>query len=55
MDEMARLLRVSRRTVLLWRQAGFLPFIKLPGCRRVLFDPEAVRQALQRAQRGGSL
>lgn len=42
---------VSRRTWYSWRRKG-LPYIRLPGSRRVLYDWGSVRQWLLRQQRG---
>ena len=46
-------LPLSRRTIFDWRESGKLPFIRLPGSSRVLYDWAAVRSALLRQQRGG--
>ena len=45
-------LRVSRRTLATWRSRGVIPFIRLPGSRRILFDWNSVRAALLRQQKG---
>lgn len=45
------LLGVSRRTLSSWRERGLIPFIRLPGSRRIIFDWESVRAALLRRQR----
>jgi predicted site-specific integrase-resolvase len=44
-------LGVSRRTLKTWRDRGLIPFCRLPGSRRILFDWESVRGALLRAQK----
>lgn len=44
---------VSRRTWGNWKRRGLVPFIRLPGSRRCLYDLESVRGALLRMQRGG--
>jgi predicted site-specific integrase-resolvase len=44
-------LGVSRRTLSSWRERGQIPFVRLPGSRRILFDWESVRNALLRAQK----
>lgn len=47
-------LPVSRRTLTSWKAKGWIPFIKAPGGRRVLYDSASVRTALIRLQRGGA-
>jgi len=44
--ELLRRVPVSRRTLQNWRLKGVLPFIRLPRARRVLYDWELVRRAL---------
>jgi hypothetical protein len=42
------ILPVSRRSLANWRQKKLIPFIRLPGTRRILYDPASVRAALLR-------
>ena len=53
-DEKVILQRVpiSRRTLYVWRESGKVPFIKVPGSRRVVFHWASFEQALLRLQRG---
>jgi hypothetical protein len=44
---------VCRRTLNSWRQKKLIPFIRLPGSRRLLYDFESVRGALLRMEQGG--
>jgi hypothetical protein len=46
------LIGVSRRTFATWRERGLIPYVKLPGSRRVLYSWENVRAALLRQQKG---
>ena len=46
-EECAQMLRVSPRTVDSMRAERGLPFLTLPMSRRILFDPEQVRNWLQ--------
>jgi hypothetical protein len=41
---------VCRRTLNSWRQKKLIPFIRLPGTRRLLYDFESVRAALLRME-----
>jgi predicted site-specific integrase-resolvase len=43
---------VCRRTLHAWRRKNLIPYIKLPGTRRILYDFEAVRVALMRMSHG---
>ena len=43
----------SRRGLFDLRKSGKIPFIRLPGSRRILFHWPSVLQALLRQQRGG--
>jgi hypothetical protein len=43
---------VCRRTLSSWRQKKLIPFIRLPGTRRLLYDFESVRGALLRMESG---
>jgi hypothetical protein len=52
--EVLRRLPVSRRTLGNWKTSGKIPFIRLPGSRRVLFHWPSVEQALLRQQRGAN-
>jgi hypothetical protein len=48
---LAAVLRVTPATILTWARRGWIPCLRA-GRRPVLFDPEAVRRALdERAQR----
>jgi hypothetical protein len=55
-DEPTMLARlpISRRSLFDLRKSGKIPFIRLPGGRRILFHWESVQQALLRLQRGGN-
>lgn len=53
-QQLAAQLGVSRRTLFNWRDRGLIPYIKLPGSRRVLFDADSVHDALHRQERGGN-
>jgi predicted site-specific integrase-resolvase len=44
-------LPVARRTLANWRKMGRIPFVKLPGSRRVLYHWKSVEAALLRMQR----
>ena len=46
-------LPISRRTLQEWIRLGLIPWIKLPGTRRIIFDWPAVEAALRRNQKGG--
>jgi hypothetical protein len=54
LDLLARV-PVSRRTVHEWRHAGKLPYVQLPGSRRVIYFWPDVQRALLRHQKGGGL
>jgi len=45
---------VCRRTLKSWREKKLIPFIQMPGSRRILYDFESVRSALLRMERGGA-
>ncbi len=47
-------LPVSPRTLRNWRDKGLLPFIRLPGTRRLLYDWGSIHAALLRRQNGGA-
>jgi predicted site-specific integrase-resolvase len=47
-------LGVSRRTLANWRTRGLIPYVRLPGSRRILFDWDSVKAALMRQQNGQS-
>lgn len=49
-DELLKKIPISRRTLTNWRHRKLIPYIKLPGTRRVLFDFESVRAALLRME-----
>ena len=51
--DVLQMLKVSRRTLHSWRTRGLIPFIRLPGGRRILYDAPSLRAALLRQQRGG--
>lgn len=42
---------ICRRTLHSWREKNLIPFIRLPGTRRILYDYESVRAALLRMER----
>ena len=42
-SEAAQLLRISPRTLDTARMKRGLPFITLPGCRKILFDEQQLR------------
>ncbi|MGO9202442.1 MAG: hypothetical protein ACLQM8_18105 [Limisphaerales bacterium] len=46
---------VCRRTLKQWRDAGVLPFVRLPGSRRIIYHRASVEAALLRHERGGAL
>ena len=50
--ELLRRLPISRRTCATWREQGLIPFIRLPGSRRVLYHWPTVEAALLRRQKG---
>jgi predicted site-specific integrase-resolvase len=47
-------LPVSRRTLASWRKQGRIPFVRMPGARRVLYHWQSVAASLLRMQRGGA-
>ena len=49
--ELKSILKVSGGTIEAWMRSGWLPFIKLPGRRRVIFHKDSVTAALLRQQR----
>ena len=49
--ELLEILPVSRRTLGNWRSQGRIPFVKLPGSRRVLYHWKSIEAALLRTQR----
>ena len=51
-DELLLRLPVCKRTLQEWLRRGLIPFIKLPGTRRVLFSWPDVQNALLRNQKG---
>lgn len=50
--DLLRRLPVSRRTLHNWRATGKLPFVRVPGSRRLLYFWPNVEAALLRLQRG---
>lgn len=52
LQEMTERLPMTEQTIRKKCKKGLLPFIKLPGSRRLLFDWETVRNTLLRHQRG---
>jgi predicted site-specific integrase-resolvase len=46
-------LPVSRRTLTNWRNKGQIPFVRLPGSRRVFYHWQSIEAALLRMQRNG--
>jgi predicted site-specific integrase-resolvase len=50
-SEILPLVGVSRRTFKNWRDRGMIPYVRLPGSRRILFDWDSVRAALLRQQK----
>ena len=52
-NQILTLLKVSRRTLKNWRDRGLIPFIRLPGGRRILYHWPSVERAILRMQRGG--
>jgi hypothetical protein len=51
--EILKRIPVCRRTIKDWRDAGTLPYVRLPGSRRVIYHWPTVEGALLRHQRGG--
>jgi hypothetical protein len=50
--ELLEKIPVCRRTLNSWRKKKLIPFIRLPGTRRVLYDFELVRAAFLRMGSG---
>jgi predicted site-specific integrase-resolvase len=50
-DELLRRLPICRRTLISWRKSGEIPFVRLPGARRILYHWASVEAALLRLQR----
>ena len=46
-EEAAKLLRISQRTLDTARAKHGLPYISLPGCRKILFDREQLEEWLR--------
>ena len=53
-SEAAQMLRCSVRTLDTLRAERGLPYVQMPGCRRVLFDREQIAQWLQSVNTGNS-
>lgn len=53
LEQLRTLVPLSERTIRTAIKRGYIPAIRLPGARRLLFDPAAVQAALQRFSRGG--
>ena len=51
----ATIVPLTEQTVRSHVKRGFLPAIRFPGSRRLLFAPESVRNALLRRQRMGGV
>jgi len=51
--ELLNRLPVCRRTLTSWRKRGRIPFVKLPGSRRVLYHWQSIEAALLRMQQNG--
>jgi predicted site-specific integrase-resolvase len=51
-SELLPRLGISRRTLANWRRRGLIPYVKLPGSRRLLFDWQNVKAALLRQEKG---
>jgi hypothetical protein len=51
--DMLREIPVCRRTLKQWRDDGTLPFVRLPGSRRIIYHRKTVESALLRHQKGG--
>jgi len=47
------LLPASARSLRNWRDKGILPYIRLPGSRRIFYHRKSVLDALVRLQKGG--
>jgi len=45
---------ISRRSLGNWKKRQLIPFIRLPGTRRVLYSWPSVSDALRRMERGGA-
>jgi predicted site-specific integrase-resolvase len=46
------LLPISRRTLHDWRSKGKIPFVRIPGTKRVLYHWKTIESALLRQQKG---
>ena len=53
LPELLKLVPLSERTIRASMRRGWIPHIRLPGARRILFDPEAVHASLRRFEHGG--
>ena len=51
--ELLQLVPLGERTIRDAMRKGWIPHIRLPGARRILFDPELVRASLARYSTGG--
>jgi len=50
--ELLKRLPVCRRTLTSWRRRGQIPFVRLPGSRRVIYHWQSIEAALLRMQQG---
>ncbi|KYC47845.1 MAG: hypothetical protein AMQ22_00223 [Candidatus Methanofastidiosum methylothiophilum] len=50
--EMARLLNITEKTIILWRELGYIPFVDL---KRPYYIPDEVYSALKRRQKTKNL
>lgn len=53
LPELLEMVPLGERTVRAAIRRGWIPHIRLPGARRLLFDPVAVRASLRRFETGG--
>jgi len=51
--ELLKRLPICRRTLTSWRKRGQIPFVRLPGSRRVIYHWQSIEAALLRMQQGG--
>ena len=52
-SELLKRLPVCRRTLTSWRKRGQIPFVRLPGSRRVIYHWQSIEAALLRMQQCG--
>lgn len=52
-DEAADYWGVHVNTIRNWTKQGTLPTVKVPGCSRVFYDPEAMDECARKWQSGG--